>query len=105
MTAHALGPEIICDHAGAGDAVHIIVPVNGHRLARFDRLPEPVDRLLHVLQCKRIAQQRLVGVQKLLRLLRGVQPALPEHGGQQRGKARAEQGAGDLRRLKGDIPL
>ena len=56
------GAEIVRQHAGARDAVDVIVAVDRDLFALRDGAREPPHRLRHVRQQQRVAQQRGAGV-------------------------------------------
>jgi hypothetical protein len=64
LTGGAAGPEILRQQAGGGDAVHVVVAVDGHSLAVRQGTADTTHRRLHVRQQQRVLQKLLAGPEK-----------------------------------------
>ncbi len=80
-----LRTEILHQQGGAGDAVHIVIAIDGDFVAGGQRPPHFRYGLVHIRQQERVSQAVQRGVQKILGL-----PAPEPSGGQSRSRQRGK---------------
>ena len=90
QTAEALGAQIVRQQAGGGDAVHIIVAVDGDGLAPGDGLSDPFNGCRHAGHQHGVVQH-FIAEEQLRRRLAAADAPLGQHRGQQRRKAALQQ--------------
>ena len=101
----SLAPKKIGEQTGGRNAVHVIVPVDGHRLPPLQSGAQPRRRKVHVLHQKRVVEQLPAGGQKGLGLLCRVQSPCAQGQGRQGGDSGLFQLRPGLRPEHGALPL
>ena len=99
-------PQKFCEQTGGGDAIHIIVAVDGDGVPPFHGLGDADGGPVHIPHEKRVVEQLWAVGKKLPRLFRGVQPPGAQHNRTQRGYARQLQlPPGLIRAAPAQVPL
>ena len=105
VRAQAAAAQIVRHQAGGGDAVHVIVAVDGDRLPGFDGLADPGARDVHPQHEQGIVQKLCPALEQRAGLRGGRDPAQGQHSREQRPVSRIGQFPGNLRPGKGDAPF
>ena len=99
-------PEKFREQTGGGDAVHVVIPVNGNDFPALQRPADARGGPIHVPHEKRVMEQLGAVGKKCPSLCRGVQPAGAQHSGAEGGQARQlHLTPGGGRAARAQIPL
>ncbi len=103
--ADAAPAEVIRHEAGGGDPVHVVIAVNGDRLAQADRLLDAGARDGHAAEQQGIVQAFGAALHETVRAARRREAAQRQHGREQRPVARFQQLRGDGRLTVWNCPF
>ena len=101
----APGGEKLGEKTGRGNAVHIVVAVDGDQLSPFQGQPHPADGQVHVPQKRGVRNRLLVGGEKPAGVFRADHTPGGQQPGQQRRQAGPLQGPLTLGARGGHLPV